>query len=64
MPLDKGYMTVVADGTTPFTIASQRFGEQIAVSLTACLEPDGVIVILADIGNLNVAYDFAVIHHG
>jgi len=56
-------MTVVADGTTPFTVASQRFGEQIAVSLAACLEPDGVIVVLADVGNLNVAHNFAVIHH-
>ena len=64
MPLDKGNMTMVADGTTSFTVASQLFGEQIAIRLAAYLEPNGVIVVLADVGNLNVAHDFAVIHHG
>lgn len=64
MPLDKGNIAVIADGAAPFAVTCQLFGEQVTIRLTACLEPDGVIVVLADIGNLDVAYDFAVIHHG
>ena len=63
MPLDKGYIAVIADGAAPFAVTCQRFREQVAIRLAAYLEPDGVIVVLADIGNLDVTHDFAVIHY-
>lgn len=57
-------MTPMRYRAAPFAVTCQRFREQVAIRLAACLEPDGVIVVLADVGNLNVAHDFAVIHHG
>ncbi len=64
MPLYEGNIAMIANRAAPFAIFCKRFGEQIAIHLATCLEPDGVIVVLTDIGNLDVAYDFAVIHHG
>ena len=64
MPLYEGNIAMIANRAAPFAIFCKRFGEQIAIRLATCLEPDGVIVVLTDIGNLDVAYDFAVIHHG
>ena len=64
MPLYEGQIAVSTDGAAALAVAGQRFGEQVAIRLAACLEPDGVIVVLADVGYLDIAHDFAVIHHG
>lgn len=63
MPLNQRHIAVTADGAAPFAVTCQRFGEQVAIRLAACLEPDGVIVVLANVGNLDISHDFAVIHH-
>ena len=34
------------------------------VRFAARLEPDGVIVVLADVDYLDIAHDFAIVHHG
>ena len=64
MPLNQRNIAVMADGAAALAVASQRFGEQEAVRLAARLEPDGVIVVLANVGYLDIAHDFAVVHHG
>ena len=63
MPLDQRHIAVTADGAAALAVAGQRFGEQVAIRLAACLEPDGVIVVLADVGYLDIAHDFAIVHH-
>ena len=63
MPLDQRHIAVTADGAAALAVAGQRFGEQVAVRLAACLEPDGIIVVLADVGYLDIAHDFAIVHH-
>lgn len=63
MPLNQRHIAVTADGAAALAVAGQRFGEQVAVRLAACLEPDGVIVVLADVGYLDIAHDFAIVHH-
>ena len=42
----------------------QVFIQQVAIDLTAYLEPHGVIVVLLDFGNLDIAHHLAVVHHG
>lgn len=64
MPLDQRNIAVTANGAAALAVAGQRFGEQEAVRFAARLEPDGVIVVLADVGYLDIAHDFAVVHHG
>ena len=64
MPLNQRNIAVTADGAAALAVAGKRFGEQVAIRLAACLEPDGVIVVLADVGYLDIAHDFAVVHHG
>lgn len=63
MPLNQRHIAVSTDGAAALAVAGQRFGEQVAVRLAACLEPDGVIVVLADVGYLDIAHDFAIVHH-
>ena len=55
---------MAADGTGPFPVKSQFFGQKGAFCLADGLEPHGVIVVLADIGHLDVAHHLAVVHHG
>lgn len=64
MPLYESNITVSADRTATFAVTGERFREQIAISLADDLEPHCVIVILLDVGNLDVANNFSVIHHG
>lgn len=47
-----------------FAVAGQVFIQQVAIDLTAYLEPHGVIVVLLDFGNLDIAHHLAVVHHG
>ena len=63
MPLNQRHIAVTADGAAALAVAGQRFGEQVAVRLAARLEPDGIIVVLADVGYLDIAHDFAIVHH-
>ena len=63
MPLNQRHIAVTADGAAALAVAGKRFGEQVAIRLAARLEPDGVIVVLADVGYLDIAHDFAVVHH-
>lgn len=64
MPLNQRHIAVTADGAAALAVAGQRFGKQVAVRLAACLEPDGIIVVLADVDYLDIAHDFAIVHHG
>lgn len=64
MPLNQRHIAMTADRAAALAVAGKRFGEQVAIRLAACLEPDGIIVVLADVDYLDIAHDFAVIHHG
>ena len=64
MPLDECRITVVADGAGAFAVAGQHFGQQVAFGLADDFQPHGVIVVLLDVGNLDVAHNFAIVHHG
>lgn len=64
MPFDESRIAVVADGARTFAVAGQHFGQQVAFGLADDFQPHGVIVVLLDVGNLDVAHNFAVVHHG
>ena len=64
MPLNQRHIAMTTDGAAALAVAGQRFGEQVAVRLAACLEPDGIIVVLPNICYLDIPHDFAIIHHG
>lgn len=49
---------------TAFAVAGQVFVQEVAVGLVTDFQPHGVIVVLLDFGNLDVAHDFSVVHHG
>lgn len=47
-----------------FAVAGQVFVQEVAIRLATDFQPHGVIVVLLDFGNLDVAHDFSVVHHG
>ena len=56
-------MTGVSYRPGAFAVASQVFVQEVAVGLATDFQPHGVIVVLLNFGNLDVAHDFAVVHH-
>lgn len=47
-----------------FAVGGQVLIQEVAVGLATDFQPHGVIVVLLDFGNLDVAHDFSVVHHG
>lgn len=47
-----------------FAVGGQVLVQEVAVGLAANLEPHGVIVVLLDFSNLDVAHHLTVVHHG
>lgn len=64
VPFDERHIAMIAYRPAAFTVAGQVFVQKEAVGLTANLEPHGVIVVLLDFGNLDIAHHLAVVHHG
>ena len=57
-------MTGVCYRAGALAVAGQVFVQEVAICLATYLQPHGVIVVLLDFGNLDVAHDFSVVHHG
>lgn len=55
---------MIAYRSTTFAVAGQVFVQEVAVGLATDFQPHGVIVVLLDFGDLDVARDFSVVHHG
>ena len=64
MPFDERHIAMIAYRPAAFAIASQVFVQKEAVRLAANFEPHGIIVVLLDFSNLNIAHHIAIIHHG
>lgn len=47
-----------------FAVAGQVFVQEVAVGLATDFQPHGIIVVLLDFGNLDIAHHLAVVHHG
>lgn len=47
-----------------FAVAGQVFVQEVTVGLATDFQPHGVIVVLLDFSNLDIAHHLAVIHHG
>ena len=57
-------MTGVCYRSIAFAVAGQVFVQEVAICLATYLQPHGVIVVLLDFSNLDIAHHFAVVHHG
>ena len=55
---------MIAYRSAAFAVAGQVFVQEVAVGLATDFQPHGVIVVLLDFGNLDIAHNLAVIHHG
>lgn len=55
---------MVAYRAGAFAVAGQVFVQEVAICLATYLQPHGVIVVLLDFGNLDIAHHLAVVHHG
>jgi len=64
MPFDERHIAMIAYRSIAFAVAGQVFVQEVAICLATDFQPHGVIVILLDFGNLDVAHDFSVVHHG
>lgn len=64
MPSDKRHIAMIAYRSAAFAVAGQIFVQKVTIGLAAYFEPHGVIVVLADFGNLDIAHHLAVVHHG
>ena len=57
-------MTGVRYRAGALAVGGQVFIQEVAVGLATDFQPHGVIVVLLDFSNLDVAHDFSVVHHG
>lgn len=64
MPFDKRHIAMIANRPRAFPVGGQIFSKQVAIGLATYFEPHGVIVVLLDFGNLDIAHHLAVVHHG
>ena len=57
-------MTGVCYRAGAFAVGGQVLIQEVAVGLATDFQPHGVIVVLLDFGNLDIAHNFAIVHHG